>query len=75
VARRRDPLLLALGRRMRQLRESKVWTQETLAEHANIDRSYVAGIEAGLRNPSLKALNKIARGFGLTLSALLDTVG
>jgi transcriptional regulator with XRE-family HTH domain len=75
VGRRRDPLLLALGRRLRQLRESKLWTQETFAERANIDRSYVAGIEAGLRNPSLKALNKIARGFGLTLSELLDTVG
>ena len=49
---------------MRQLREAKGWTQEILAEKANIDRSYVAGIEAGLRNPSFKALAKIARAGG-----------
>jgi transcriptional regulator with XRE-family HTH domain len=59
---------------MRQLRESKGWTQETLAERANIDRSYVAGIEAGLRNPSLKAFAKIARGFGMSLSTFFESV-
>ena len=75
VATRRDRLLLALGRRMHKLREVNGWTQEVLAERADIDRSYVAGIEAGLRNPSVKALAKIARGFGLTLSAFLETVG
>ena len=71
---RRDPFLLALGRRMRQLREAKGWTQERLAERAGIDRSYIAGIEAGLRNPSAKALAKIAKGFGLNLSAFFETV-
>jgi transcriptional regulator with XRE-family HTH domain len=65
---------MALGQRMRQLRETKGWTHETLAERANIDRSYVAGIEAGLRNPSVKTLSKIARGFGVSLSTFLETV-
>jgi transcriptional regulator with XRE-family HTH domain len=59
---------------MRQLRETKGWTQETLAERANIDRSYIAGIEAGLRNPSVKALARIARGFGVSLSTFFETV-
>jgi transcriptional regulator with XRE-family HTH domain len=74
VARRRDPLLSALGRRIRQLRDAKGWTQETLAEHADLDRSYVAGLEAGLRNPSLKALAKIARGLGSNLSSFFETI-
>jgi transcriptional regulator with XRE-family HTH domain len=65
---------MALGRRVRQLREAKGWTQETLAERANLDRSYIAGIEAGLRNPSMKAVAKIARGFGISLSNVLDSV-
>jgi transcriptional regulator with XRE-family HTH domain len=60
---------------MRQLREAKGWTQEVLAERSGLDRSYVAGIEAGLRNPSIKALGKIARGLGTTLSGFFDTVG
>jgi transcriptional regulator with XRE-family HTH domain len=60
---------------LKQLREAKGWTQEALAERSGLDRSYVAGIEAGLRNPSIKALAKLARGVGTTLSAFFDTVG
>jgi transcriptional regulator with XRE-family HTH domain len=66
---------MALGRRMRQFREAKGWSQEKFAERAGIDRSYVAAIETGLRNPSAKALGKIAKGFGVTLSAFLEGVG
>ena len=52
----------------------KGWTQEVLAEKADLDRSYIAGIEAGIRNPSVKAVAKLARGLGVTLSGLFDTV-
>jgi len=45
-----------------------------LAERADLDRSYVAGIEAGLRNPSVKAVAKIARGLGMSLADLFQTV-
>jgi transcriptional regulator with XRE-family HTH domain len=48
---------------------------EMLAGRAGLDRSYVAGIEAGLRNPSTKALAKLARALGVTLSALFENVG
>ena len=75
MAKRKDPLLRGLGWRVRQLRESKGWTQETLAGRAGLDRSYVAGIEAGLRNPSTRALAKLARALGVTLSGLFDGVG
>jgi transcriptional regulator with XRE-family HTH domain len=74
VAKRKDPLLAALGWRVRQLREARRWTQETLAERADLDRSYVAGIEAGLRNPSVKAVAKIARGLGASLAELFQSV-
>jgi transcriptional regulator with XRE-family HTH domain len=46
-----------------------------LAERADLDRSYIAGIEAGLRNPSVKAAAKLARGLGVTLSELFESVG
>ena len=71
---RRDPLLRAIGARVRHLREARHWTQETLAERSAVDRSYIAGIEAGLRNPSVKAMAKIARGFEVTLAGLFETV-
>ena len=67
-------MLLSLGGRVRQLRDAKDWTQETLAERAAMDRSYIAGIEAGLRNPSVKAVGKIAKGLGVRISELFDDV-
>lgn len=72
---RRDRLLLALGARVRHLREAKSWTQEGLAEKADLDRSYIAAIETGLRNPSVKAAAKLARGLGISLSDLFENVG
>jgi transcriptional regulator with XRE-family HTH domain len=74
VAKKRDALLRTLGLRIRHLREARGWTQEVLAERTTLDRSYIAGIEAGLRNPSIKAIARIARGFGESLSVLLDGV-
>jgi transcriptional regulator with XRE-family HTH domain len=74
MAKRKDPLLRGLGWRVRQLREAKGWTQESLAGRAGLDRSYIAGIEAGLRNPSTKALAKIARALRVTLSVLFEGV-
>ena len=74
MAKRKDPLLRGLGWRVRQLREAKGWTQEILAARAGLDRSYIAGIEAGLRNPSTKALAKVARALGIKLSVLFQGV-
>jgi transcriptional regulator with XRE-family HTH domain len=59
---------------VKRLRESNEWTQETLAAKAGLDRSYVAGIEAGLRNPSTKALAKLARALAVNLAQLLQGV-
>ena len=71
---RRDPLLRGLGSNVKRLREGKGWTQEALAGRASLDRSYVAGIEAGLRNPSTKALAKLARALGIALAELFKGV-
>ena len=74
MSQRKDPLLKNFGWRVRQLRDAKHWTQELLAERTDLDRSYIAGIEAGLRNPSLKAIAKVARGLGTTLAHLFESV-
>jgi transcriptional regulator with XRE-family HTH domain len=56
------------------LREARNWTQERLAEHAELDRSYIAGIEAGLRNPSIESIWRVSKALGVTLSTLLEGV-
>ena len=70
--RRRESVATALGRRIRELRLAKEWSQERLSEHAGLDRSYVAGIEVGARNPSLKALDQLATALSVGLSELFD---
>ena len=74
LVRRRNPISRALGWRVRQLRVAKGWTQERLAEHADLDRSYIAGIEAGLRNPSVQIVGKMAKALGVPLSTLFEGV-
>lgn len=61
-----------LGLKVRALREQKAVSQETFASIADLDRTYVADIEGGKRNVSLEVLQKLAHGFGVSISTLLD---
>ncbi len=70
--RRQESAATALGRRIRTLRHAQGWSQERLAEEANLDRSYIAGIEVGVRNPSLKALERLAAALDVPLVALFQ---
>ncbi len=70
--RRQDTAAVALGRRVRALRDAKEWSQERLAEGADLDRSYIAGIEVGVRNPSLKALERLAAALSVRISELFE---
>lgn len=56
----KDKYLSALGNQIRELRKSKGLSQEELAFKAEVDRSYVGGIERGERNVSFLTLVKIA---------------
>jgi DNA-binding XRE family transcriptional regulator len=60
-----------LGKRVRQLRQERGWTQVELADLLGIDRSYLSEIETGKKDPSLRVLKTFADGFHLTLSELL----
>lgn len=60
------------GRRIRILRDAKGWSQERLAEEADLHRTYVGGIERGLRNPSLRNIVKIAEALGVPTGALFE---
>ena len=50
-----------VGMRIKELRTRKGFSQEKLALEAELDRTYLAGIEHGRRNPTLKSLEKILR--------------
>jgi len=49
------------GDKVRQYRHEKGWSQERLAHEAVINRTYVASLEAGQRNPSLDLICRLAK--------------
>jgi transcriptional regulator with XRE-family HTH domain len=58
---------LVLGQRIRELRIAKGWSQEELGARCNLDRTYVSGIERGVRNPTLSVVDAFAAGLGVTM--------
>ena len=71
---KRDSVLAALGRNLRQQREAKAFTQEKLAERASLDPTYISGIERGLRNPGIKNVARLAKALGLSTAELCKGV-
>lgn len=68
-------ITVQLGMRVKYLRTQKKLSQEDLALEAKISKNYLSDVECGRRNPSLKALNKIAKGLHIDLSTLFLGVG
>lgn len=61
----------AFGINVRRLRQERGLSQEEFGFAAGIDRTYVSGVERGLRNPSLLLAAKFAEGLGVPLFQLL----
>ena len=61
-----------VGDNVKRLRKQRCMTQEQLAFDAQIDLTYVGGIERGRRNPSLSVLARIARALEVDLPQLLE---
>lgn len=65
-----DPKLL-FGKRVRQLRRAKGFSQEAFAHSIKLDRSYFGSVERGERNISLENICLIADGLGVAPAELL----
>ena len=59
------------GKRVKLLRIEKGWSQEKLALTADLDRTYVPGIEAGNRNVSIVVIEKIANALNIEIQVLM----
>jgi transcriptional regulator with XRE-family HTH domain len=67
-------ILKALGLLVRKHRGKLGISQEELAMRSNLDRTYISGIERGVRNPSLTALVSLSDGLNLNISELLENL-
>lgn len=59
--------------KIRELRESRGWTQTELAERAGVKQQTVSELELG-QNNSIKALVLVARALGVTLDQTVEVV-
>jgi transcriptional regulator with XRE-family HTH domain len=65
-------LVEQLGRNVRSQREARGLSQEQLAFEAGMKRSYLSELERGLRNPSVRALGRLAAALEVEPAALLS---
>lgn len=67
----RMDLVQLLGANVRRQRKLKGMSQEELSLRADMKRSYVSDLERGTRNPSVRALGRIADALGVEPASLL----
>jgi transcriptional regulator with XRE-family HTH domain len=60
-----------VGINVRRLREGRDLSQEELAFEAELHRTYISGVERGVRNPTVTVVAKIAKALGVTPDQLL----
>ena len=71
----RTEILKSFGLLVSRRRQEQGLSQEELAHRADLDRTYISGLERGVRNPSLTAVVKLADGLGVTIDVLLRGLG
>jgi transcriptional regulator with XRE-family HTH domain len=59
------------GDRVRARRHELAWSQEELALRANINRTYIASLESGRRNPSLDLIARLAAAMKIDAADLV----
>lgn len=45
---------------MKRLRQAQGWSQEELADRSGYHRTYISGIERGVRNPTVTVIDQLA---------------
>lgn len=60
-----------LARNIKVARSLLGWSQEELAARAEIDRTYISGVERQVRNPTITVVAKMAKAIGTTTADLL----
>jgi transcriptional regulator with XRE-family HTH domain len=63
-------LLKQLGTNLRKYRLNNNISQEAFSELTQLDRTYISGLERGIRNPSFLILLRISKALDITLNDL-----
>ncbi|MDM8201737.1 helix-turn-helix domain-containing protein [Allofournierella massiliensis] len=67
-----EDIAAIVGERIKELRNKKAWTQEQLAEYADLHVSYIIALEKGRKNASVNVIYRIANAFDISLMDFFD---
>lgn len=67
-----DNIKVFFGQRVKKLRLEAGMSQEAFADRCGLDRTYISGIERGVRNPTLEVIGRIAEGLGREIVDLFN---
>jgi transcriptional regulator with XRE-family HTH domain len=67
-----ENITVRFGKRLKELRNKKGWTQVQMADALGIDRSYISDMENGKLNVCLPTLEVLAQGFGTSMAKLIS---
>jgi len=65
-----DDICKRVGQRIRDLRQARDWSQQLLADHAQIERAHLSRLEDGRREAGLRVLERIANALGVDVAEL-----
>ncbi len=66
--------LRRLGTVIRERRQQLDLSQEDLADRCELHRTYISGIERGVRNPTITCIDDVANALELSLADLVKRV-
>lgn len=58
------------GLNVKKIREHKAWSQELLSEKSLLHRTYISGIERGVRNPTIEIVDRVANALNVPIAEL-----
>ena len=61
-----------VGLNLKRFREEQGFSQESFADHCGLHRTYISGIERGVRNPTVIILDKVAKALKVSPGQLFD---
>ncbi len=67
-------ILKQIAAKISEIRHSKKYSQEKLAELAGLHKNYIGAIERAEKNPSIIVLYKISKALNISLSDLLSGI-
>lgn len=62
-----------VGENVKRIRKALGWSQEDLAWESDLHRTYISGVERGVRNPTIVVLKRLADALGVEPAELLHS--